>query len=131
MNRHRAARMQRIAEFLGPLPVSGDNDAQILLLGWGGTKNVLEAATELARKNGISVAFAHLRFLNPLPKNMQMVLNSYPKVIVAELNSGRLFALLKEKFEFNGISFTRQDGLNFVISQVEQAIVQFARGESS
>jgi 2-oxoglutarate/2-oxoacid ferredoxin oxidoreductase subunit alpha len=131
MNRHRAARMQRIAEFLGPLPVSGDNDAQILLLGWGGTKNVLEAATALARKNGISVAFAHLRFLNPLPKNMQMVLNSYPKVIVAELNSGRLFALLKEKFEFNGISFTRQDGLNFVISQVEQAIVQFARGESS
>lgn len=131
MNRHRSARMQRIAEFLGPLPVSGDNGAQVLVLGWGGTKNVLEAATVLARKNGVSIAFAHLRFLNPLPKNMQMLLNSYPKIFVAELNSGRLFALLKEKFEFNGMSFTRQDGLNFVIAQVEQAIIQFARGESS
>jgi 2-oxoglutarate ferredoxin oxidoreductase subunit alpha len=130
MNRHRAARMQRIAEFLGPLPVSGDNGAEILVLGWGGTKNVLEAACAMAKKSGISIAFAHLRFLNPLPKNMEMILNSYPKVIVAELNSGRLFALLKEKFEFNGISFTRQDGLNFVISQVEQAIIQFARRES-
>ncbi len=131
MNRHRAARMQRIAEFLGPLPVNGPNDAEVLVLGWGGTKNVLEAAVATARKKGISVAFAHLRFLNPLPKNMQMILNSHPKVLVAELNSGRLFALLKEKFEFDGVSLTRQDGLNFIIDQVEQAIAQLARREVS
>ena len=60
-----------------------------------------------------------------------MILNSHPKVLVAELNSGRLFALLKEKFEFDGVSLTRQDGLNFIIDQVEQAIAQLARREVS
>ncbi len=129
MNRHRAARMQRIAEYLGFLAVDVPGNVEVLVLGWGGTRSVLESACKRARKKGVKVAFAQLRWLNPLPKNMAQILNSSSKTLVAELNSGRLFAMLKEKFEFDGFSLTRQDGLNFVIDQVEETILQLAKGE--
>ena len=81
----RAERVARVAEIVPPLEVNGPAEGDLLLLGWGGTYGAITSAAENARKQGKSVASAHLRYLNPFPSNLGEVLSRYKKVMIPEL----------------------------------------------
>ncbi|MSR32675.1 MAG: hypothetical protein EXR99_14345 [Gemmataceae bacterium] len=131
MNLLRQKRLDRIAGFLGPLEVHGPNQGGLLLLSWGGTRAVLEAAVHSARQQGLGISHAHLRALFPLPVNLGELLRSFKKVVVSELNSGHLFQILKSQFDFEGISLTRRDAGNFRASEVAHFLMRQAEKESS
>lgn len=91
----RQAKVDKIADSLPELEVLGDQDADLLIVGWGGTYGHLRLAMDYMRKNGQKVALAHFRFINPLPRNAAEVLKRYKKVVVAEQNLGQFAGYLR------------------------------------
>jgi 2-oxoglutarate ferredoxin oxidoreductase subunit alpha len=93
-------------------------DANVLFLGWGSTYGPISAAVETLRENGEKIAQAHIRYLNPFPKNLDEVLKKYPQVIVPEMNLGQLAMLLRAKFLKDVISFNQVRGLPFTTAEL-------------
>ena len=75
----RQAKIDKIADYIPELEVIGDEDADLLIVGWGGTYGHLYETMETMQENGKKVAFAHFKFINPLPKNTAEVLSKYKK----------------------------------------------------
>ncbi|MCD7938345.1 MAG: 2-oxoacid:acceptor oxidoreductase subunit alpha [Tannerellaceae bacterium] len=115
----RQAKIDRIAEYIPELEVLGDTDAELLIVGWGGTYGHLYEAMETMHENGRKVAFAHFRFISPLPKNTEEVLKRYKKVVVAEQNKGQFANYLRSKVPgFNPYKFNRVKGQPFVVARL-------------
>jgi 2-oxoglutarate ferredoxin oxidoreductase subunit alpha len=119
----RREKVARIANDIPALEVTGNADADTLLVGWGGTYgHLLTAASEL-NAAGTPVAFAHFRYINPLPANTAEVFGRYRRVIVAELNSGQFADFLQAKFpnvEIHRIN--KVQGQPFLVSEVTDAV---------
>ena len=115
----RREKIARIADDIPALEVVGDADADTILVGWGGTYGHLRtAAAELCRE-GRKVAFAHFRYINPLPANTHEVLGKYRRVIVAELNTGMFADYLQSKFADLRISrINKIQGQPFSVSEI-------------
>ena len=94
----RREKIARIADDIPQLEVIGNADADTLLVGWGGTYGHLHTATDELNASGRPVAFAHFRYINPLPANTGEVLGRYKRVIVAELNTGMFADYLQAKY---------------------------------
>ena len=96
-------------------------DAKVLFLGWGSTYGPVASAVEVLRENGISIAQAHLKYINPFPKNLGEVLTKYEKVIVPEMNLGQLAMLLKSKYLKDVVGFNQVRGLPFTTAELVEA----------
>ena len=114
-------RQQKIDAIPVPdLVVEGDaEDAELLIVGFGGTYGHLHAAMDEMRATGKKVALAHFKYINPLPKNTAEVLRKYPKVVVAEQNSGQLAAWLRMKVDrFSPCQYNEVKGQPFSTNQL-------------
>ncbi|MDE6369134.1 MAG: 2-oxoacid:acceptor oxidoreductase subunit alpha, partial [Muribaculaceae bacterium] len=97
----------------------GDTDADTLLVGWGGTYGHLHTAADELNKSGRRVAFAHFRYINPLPANTGEVLSRYKKVIVAELNTGMFADYLQAKYPRTEIyRINKVQGQPFMVKEI-------------
>jgi 2-oxoglutarate ferredoxin oxidoreductase subunit alpha len=123
MVRLRQAKIDGIAASIPALEVDdpGD-DGDVLVLGWGSTYGPIAAAVRSARADGLKVARAHLRHLNPLPANTGDVLKRYDKVLVPEMNLGQLAMLLRAKFLVDIVSYNQVRGLPFRSEDLLEAI---------
>jgi 2-oxoglutarate ferredoxin oxidoreductase subunit alpha len=123
MVRLRQAKIDGIAADIPPLGVDDpDNDARVLVLGWGSTFGSIGAAARRVRNEGLKVATAHLRHLNPFPANLGEVLHAYDKVLVPEINLGQLALLLRGKYLVDVISYNRVRGLPFRAAELAAII---------
>jgi 2-oxoglutarate ferredoxin oxidoreductase subunit alpha len=112
MVRLRAAKVDGIA--VADLEVDDPTgDARVLVLGWGSTYGPIGAAARRVRREGLSVAQAHLRHLNPFPRNLADVLRSYDKVVIPEMNLGQLSLLIRGRFLIDAIAYNQVRGLPF------------------
>ena len=120
MTRKRAAKVANIP--VPDLEVLGDkDDAELLIVGFGGTYGHLRAAMDELRAAGHKVALAHFRYINPLPKNTAEVLLRYPRVVVAEQNMGQLAAWLRMKVNgFVPRQYNEVKGQPFIVSELTQ-----------
>lgn len=108
------------------LEVLGDaDDAELLIVGFGGTYGHLRATMDRMRKNGKKVAFAHFKYVNPLPKNTETVLKKYKKVVVAEQNLGQFAGWLRMKVDnFAPYQFNEVKGQPFAVADLENAFME-------
>ncbi|WP_019969793.1 2-oxoacid:acceptor oxidoreductase subunit alpha [Mycobacterium sp. 141] len=97
-------------------------DAELLMLGWGSSYGPIGEACRRARRKGIKVAQAHLRYLNPFPANLGEVLKRYPNVVLPEMNLGQLALLLRGKYLVDIQSVTKVEGMAFLGDEVEGII---------
>ena len=97
-------------------------DAELLLLGWGSSYGPIGEACRRARRNGIKVAHAQLRHLNPFPANLGEILRRYPNVVLPEMNLGQLALLLRGRFLVDVQSVTKVEGMAFLAEEVEGII---------
>lgn len=119
MVKARQAKIDKIADYIPELEVVGDEDADLLIVGWGGTYGHLYEAMETMQEQGKKVALAHFKFINPLPKNIAEVLKKYKKVVVAEQNNGQFANYLRSKVDdFNPYKFDRIKGQPFIVSRL-------------
>jgi 2-oxoglutarate ferredoxin oxidoreductase subunit alpha len=122
MVRTRAKKIENIALTVPDLAVTGPADAELLVIGWGGTYGSITTACERARRKGLKVAQAHLRYLNPMPKNTPEVLKRFKKILVPELNGGQLSWLLRAKYLAPAEGLNKVQGRPFLVSEIETAI---------
>ncbi|MET9228411.1 2-oxoacid:acceptor oxidoreductase subunit alpha [Lentzea sp. NPDC003310] len=108
-----------------------DGNARVLVVGWGSSYGPIGAAARRVRKLGLPVAHAHLRHLNPFPKNLGEVLRSYDKVIVPEMNLGQLALLLRAKYLVDAVSYTKVQGLPFKAEELQDVLADVIKGVSA
>jgi 2-oxoglutarate ferredoxin oxidoreductase subunit alpha len=115
----RQEKIDKIANVIPKQEILGDEDANILLVGWGGTFGHLCEAMETMRESGKKVALAHFKFINPLPGNTAEIFSRYKKVVVVEQNNGQFANYLRSKIPgFNPHKFNRIKGQPFVVARL-------------
>lgn len=118
----RQAKIDGIAQSIPDQTVSGPESGDLLVLSWGGTFGAVSTACAEARGKGQRVAHAHLRYLNPFPKNLGALLGRYRKVLVPELNLGQLLLLVRGKFLVDAKGYNKVKGLPFQVAELTHAI---------
>lgn len=115
----RAEKVARVANFIPELEFNGDENADLLVVGWGGTYGGLHTAVSSMLVEGQSVAHAHFNFINPLPKNTADVFAKFKKIVVCELNNGQFIKLLQSELpQFDYLQYNKIQGLPFSKSQL-------------
>ena len=118
-------RAQKVAQIVDDIPeqtVMGPETGDLLVLSWGGTYGTCMTAVKNSISKGLSVAHAHLRYLNPFPKNLATLFASYKKVLIPELNAGQLRSLIRAEFLLDPTGLNKIKGKPFTIAEVESAI---------
>jgi 2-oxoglutarate/2-oxoacid ferredoxin oxidoreductase subunit alpha len=122
MTRLRAQKVAGIAQDLPELEVDDPDGAETLVLSWGGTYGSVAAGVRRVRSGGRKVAHAHLRYLNPFPRNTGEVVRSYEKVLVPEINLGQLRKLIRAEFLVDATGFNLVRGIPFRAGEIAAAI---------
>ncbi|MBO4684668.1 MAG: 2-oxoacid:acceptor oxidoreductase subunit alpha, partial [Desulfovibrio sp.] len=119
----RAAKVQKIADFIPPLEVDGPDSGKLLVVGWGGTYGHILTAVHQLRESGRDVSFAHFDYIFPLPKNTADVFSRFEKIIVCELNSGQFVNYLRGLHpQFDYLQFNKVQGQPFLVGELARAI---------
>ena len=116
------AKIDRVANHIPAIEPHGDNGGDLLVLGWGGTYGAIVTAVDNARKAGKSVSAAHLRYLNPFPKNLGELMGRFKKVLIPELNMGQLRLLIRAKYLVDAKGYNKVQGKPFLVEELEEAI---------
>jgi len=118
MVRTRAARIEAIE--VPEMEVEDpDGNARVLVLGWGSTYGPIGAACRALRQRGLPIAQAHLRHLNPMPRNVGEVLGRYARVVIPEMNLGQLAHVIRARFLIDAMAYNQVRGLPFTSSELE------------
>ena len=120
----RQAKIKAIEEDIDPLEYDADEGAEVMILGWGSTYGAIGAATRRLRVRGKKVARAHLKHLNPFPKNTGEVLRQFKTVVVPEMNMGQLSRLVRAEFLIDTVSINKMKGLPFRAAELEEQILE-------
>jgi len=125
MVRLRAEKIQRMTQDIPLLEVFGPREGRVLVLGWGSTYGSITTAVEQLQEKGASVASAHLRYLNPFPKNLAEVLSGFETIIIPEMNMGQLALLVRSRFLVDAVSFSKVKGKPFKVSELVARITEY------
>ena len=123
----RQQKVERIADDIPELTVQGKPEGALLVLGWGSTYGAIISAVQRAQSSGLSVSAAHLRYLNPFPRNLGDVLARFDKVLIPELNLGQLRMLIRARFLVDAIGLNRVTGRPLKIREVEEQIYKLVQ----
>jgi 2-oxoglutarate/2-oxoacid ferredoxin oxidoreductase subunit alpha len=119
----RAEKVERIARELPELEVFGDPEgSDLLVLGWGSTEGAITGAVNSARRQGLSVSRAHLRYLNPFPRNLGEVLARFRHVLTPEMNLGQLALLLRARYLKDVVTLSKVQGKPFTRNEILEKI---------
>lgn len=125
MTEYRDKKVRKVAESIPEINIKGDEDADVLVIGWGGTYGHLYSAVKEVRKEGKKVAQLHFNHIWPLPRNTEELLSKYPKKLVCELNMGQFADHLKVTIpNFECERFNKMQGLPFTIVELKDKINQ-------
>ncbi|RIH66794.1 2-oxoacid:acceptor oxidoreductase subunit alpha [Mariniphaga sediminis] len=119
----REDKVQKVVDLVPDLEVCGDDDGDVLVVGWGGTYGHLISTVRELRKEGKNVSLAHFNYIKPLPKNTEEVFRKFKKIIVCELNLGQFASYLRDKmpgFEYHQINKVK--GLPFTVNELKEGI---------
>jgi 2-oxoglutarate ferredoxin oxidoreductase subunit alpha len=118
----RAEKIKGIEKDIPLQEVYGEESGELLVVSWGGTFGAVRSTINRLRKTHHNVSHAHLRYLNPFPRNLGSILKSFKKVFVPEINLGQLARLLRAEFLIPVIQFNRVRGLPIRSNELEKAI---------
>jgi 2-oxoglutarate ferredoxin oxidoreductase subunit alpha len=123
MVKERQQKVDAIANDIPLQKVEGNPDAELLIIGWGSTYGHIRRAVNQLRREGIEVAYTQFKYINPLPKNTEEVINKYKKTVVVELNMGQFANYLRMKFPgFNPMQYNKVQGLPFTVQEIVDQI---------
>jgi 2-oxoglutarate ferredoxin oxidoreductase subunit alpha len=125
MCRLRAEKVQRIANDIPPTQVAGADHGKVLVIGWGSTYGAISMAVERLQDDGHAVSHAHLRHLNPLPKDLGALMKLFTHVVVPELNLGQLSRVLRAEYLVDVKLIGKVHGHMFPISDLVDGIKEY------
>jgi 2-oxoglutarate ferredoxin oxidoreductase subunit alpha len=125
----RDQKVKNVANDIPDLVVDGDQKGDLLVLGWGGTYGAITEAVHQSRRDGYKVSQAHLKYLNPMPKNTEEVLKNFKKVLIPEINLGQLAKIIRSEFLIRPEQLNIVRGLPFRVSDIEDKIIEILGGK--
>ena len=124
----RTEKIKRMVNDIPDLKVDGNEKGELLVLGWGSTYGTIKDAVLKARNNGLTVSQAHLRYLNPMPKNTGDVLKNFKKVLIPEINLGQLARLIRSEYLLSVEQLNLVRGLPFKVNDILGKITELLGG---
>jgi 2-oxoglutarate ferredoxin oxidoreductase subunit alpha len=120
----REQKKENVANFIPEQIIDeGGPEGRVLVVGWGSTYGSVKAAVHEANRKGISASHAHIRYLNPFPKNLRTIFGRFETILVPEINNGQLICLLRDRYpEFTFHNYNRITGMPLAVSSLTDAI---------
>ncbi len=132
MTKVRAAKVAQIADDVPAQTVDqGDAEGDLLVVGWGSTYGAISQAVKACRAAGLSVSHAHVRYISPLPRDLEKILKSFKHVLIPEMNNGMLIKLLRAEYLVDAKGLNTIAGQPFKVSEIEAAIRSHLSNEPS
>ena len=126
MTEIRQEKVNRVRESIGNTDLYGESSGDLLILAWGGTYGACRSATESLKDKGFKVSHAHLRWVNPFPKDLGEIIIQFKKVLIPEINMGQLIKLVRSEFlvDAQGLNLVRGRpiGASVIIEKVKEII---------
>jgi 2-oxoglutarate/2-oxoacid ferredoxin oxidoreductase subunit alpha len=129
MVRTRARKIAGIAREIPPTEVFGDpSGGDLVVLGWGSTYGPIREAVKHVREKGKKVSHIHLRYLNPLPRDLEEILKRFKQVMLPEMNMGQLLKMIRADYLIDAFGFNKIQGRPFKVSEIENRINRALEG---
>jgi len=123
MTKLRQAKVDKIADYLPEQKLDNGNEGdKLLILSWGSTYGVVKTAVRDLRAEGVSVAHAHVRYMNPLPKNLGDLLKKFDKILMPEMNNGQFIRIIRDRYLVPAIPFNKIQGLPFFTKEIKEKV---------
>ncbi len=121
----RQAKVDKIADYI-PLQIidNGNTKGKLLILGWGSTYGSIKTAVKSAIADGYDVSHAHVKYLNPFPKNLGELLKSFDKVLIPEINNGQLIKVIRDKYLIDAKGLNKIQGMPFTSAEIQEKIIE-------
>lgn len=121
----REEKIQKIADSIPPQEVNnGVESGAVLVLSWGSTYGVVKTAIKHCLAQDLKVGHVHLRYLNPLPKNLGDILSRFDRILIPEMNNGQLIKIIRDKFLLDAQGLNKIKGIPFSTQEIVDAIIQ-------
>src|SRR3954468_5874510 len=127
----RAEKVARVANDIPPQKIDGPAAGDLLVLSWGGTYGACATAVHNLQAKGKAVSHCHLRYLNPLPKDLGDIMKRFKKVLIPELNLGQLRTIIRAKYLVDAIGLNKVQGKPFSVGEVVEKMEAVLRGDSA
>ncbi|MEX0600640.1 MAG: 2-oxoglutarate ferredoxin oxidoreductase subunit alpha, partial [Rhodothermales bacterium] len=124
MTNLRAEKVQRVADDIPPLEIFGEQEGDLLVVGWGSTQGAIEAAVDASTLRGLKVGSVHLRHIVPLPNDLGDIFERFDHVLVPEINDGQLIRLLRDRYLLPFIPLNKVKGMPFRTSEIEEKVAE-------
>jgi 2-oxoglutarate ferredoxin oxidoreductase subunit alpha len=118
----RAKKVALVADDIPPQPLDGADSGDLLVLSWGGTYGACATAVHRLQGRGKSVTHCHLRYLNPLPKDLGGILKNFKRILIPELNLGQLRAIIRSEYLIDAMGLNKVQGKPFSVGEIVEKI---------
>jgi 2-oxoglutarate/2-oxoacid ferredoxin oxidoreductase subunit alpha len=121
----RQKKVDNIANYI-PLQTidNGNSKGKLLILGWGSTYGSIKTAVREAIADGHDVSHAHIKYMNPLPKNLGEIIKGFDKVMIPEMNNGQLIKIIRDKYLVDAKGLNKIKGMPFTSAEIKDKIVE-------
>lgn len=126
----RAAKVEKVVNDIPPQKLDGPPSGDLLVLSWGGTYGACATAVHNVQAKGKAVTHCHLRWLNPLPKDLGDILKRFKKVVIPELNLGQLRTIIRAKYLIDAVGLNKVQGKPFSVGEVVEKIEALLKGDT-
>jgi 2-oxoglutarate ferredoxin oxidoreductase subunit alpha len=126
----RETKVEKVANDIPPQKLDGPTSGDLLVLSWGGTYGACATAVHNVQAKGKAVTHCHLRWLNPLPKDLGDILKRFKKVLIPELNLGQLRTIIRAKYLIDAVGLNKVQGKPFSVGEVVEKIESLLHGDT-
>ncbi len=125
MVKMREAKIQKIADYIPEQKFDqGNEKGKLLIIGWGSTYGSIKTAVKESIEEGLEVSHIHIKYLNPLSKNIGSIIKNFEKILIPEMNNGQLIKVLRDKFLVDAIAYNKIKGMPFTAAEIKNKIVE-------
>ena len=120
----RAAKVDKIADYIPPQELeSGSENSELLVVGWGSTFGAIKTVVRELALEGVDVAHTHIKYIQPMPKNLGQILSNYDKILIPEMNNGQLIKLIRDRYLVDAQPLNKIKGMPFEAQEIKSAIL--------
>ena len=120
----RAAKVDKIADYIPPQELeSGSENSELLVVGWGSTFGAIKTVVRELAVEGVDVAHTHIKYIQPMPKNLGQILSNYDKILIPEMNNGQLIKLIRDRYLVDAQPLNKIKGMPFEAQEIKSAIL--------
>ena len=124
----RAEKVDKIADYIPQQELdSGSENSNLLVVGWGSTYGAIKTVVRELAAEGVDVAHTHIKYIQPMPKNLGEILSKFDKILIPEMNNGQLIKLIRDQYLVDAKPLNKIKGVPFETREIKEAILNMLK----